>query len=428
MTDLLSMLLPKIKGHRLPGLELGNEWVYPAYQGLWILNIPPSVCRLFGIPELGHTVLAPEIMEPLGNGFRRVILILMDALSLHRLQGWMANGPGLVWNRLAEKGELAALTSVNPSTTSAALTSLWTGCSPRQHGIVGYEMWMKEYGVVANTILHAPMSFQGDVGSLSRAGFSPENYLGVSTLGAHLRQHGIHTHAFQHASIMNSGLSRMFFSDVVPQSFLSPSDLWVNVRQVLEARPAERMYTWVYWSEIDTFSHRYGPDDERTAGAFASFSQSFQQSFWDRLSPAARAGTLVILTADHGQIVTAQDDHYDLKYHPGLARRLHIQPTGENRQAFLYIRPGQSEAVREYIERTWQGQFTLAESSYLAECGLFGPGEAHPRLLDRLGDQTLLARGAAYLWWSEKENLLLGRHGGLSPQEMLVPFLAARMD
>jgi hypothetical protein len=61
------------------------------------------------------------------------------------------------------------------------------------------------------------------------------------------------------------------------------------------------------------------------------------------------------------------------------------------------------------------------------ECGLFGPGEKHPRLLERLGDLLIVAKGHAYLWWSASEDHLLGRHGGLSPEEMLVPFLAVRL-
>ncbi len=111
-----------------------------------------------------------------------------------------------------------------------------------------------------------------------------------------------------------------------------------------------------------------------------------EQLFLDRLSPAARRDTLLILTADHGQIPTRPDPHYDLRNHPGLMRRLHINPTGENRLAYLYIRPGQSEAVREYVERTWPNQFAVVESSYAAEMGLFGPGQPHPALQDRIGD------------------------------------------
>ena len=101
-------------------------------------------------------------------------------------------------------------------------------------------------------------------------------------------------------------------------------------------------------------------------------------------------------------------------------------PTGENRLAFLYIKPGQVEAVREYIERTWPNQFTLLNSAYAIEKGLFGPGEKHPRLLDRTGDLVALARGQAFWWWGAQPNPIYGRHGGLSSEEMLVPFLAAR--
>jgi hypothetical protein len=39
-----------------------------------------------------------------------------------------------------------------------------------------------------------------------------------------------------------------------------------------------------------------------------------------------------------------------------------------------------------------------------------------------------VSQGSAYLWWAPKENVLIGRHGGVSPEEMLVPFLAARLE
>jgi hypothetical protein len=83
--------------------------------------------------------------------------------------------------------------------------------------------------------------------------------------------------------------------------------------------------------------------------------------------------------------------------------------------------------VREYVERTWPNQFTLLESAYAVEAGLFGPGPNHPGLLDRVGDWIMVARGHAYLWWAGHDNHMLGRHGGLHSQEMLVPFLASRL-
>jgi predicted AlkP superfamily pyrophosphatase or phosphodiesterase len=305
---------------------------------------------------------------------------------------------------------------------------LWTGRSPAEHGVVGYELWLKEYGVVANMLLHSPMSFRGEAGSLARAGFNPESFLPLPVLGAHLAAHGVETYTFQHYSILNSGLTQMLFKDVSKQAYSTAVDLFVNLRRLFESRSADPFYAWVYWGEVDNFSHRYGPDDERTAAEFASFSSAFERLFLSRLSPELRQDTLVILTADHGSVVTAPDPYYQLSNYPSLARRLHILPTGEHRLTYLYIRPGQTEAVREVIDRSWPNQFSVIDPAYAVEAGLFGPGAAHPRLLDRLGDMILAARDNAYLWWGKKEDHLLGRHGGLHPDEMLVPFLAAQLS
>jgi hypothetical protein len=438
MPDLTADLLPLLQRHRLPGFDLGDDLIYPYYAdsagfGRSIYNLPTSICRLLGVPPLGQAApLPPELFAPLQgdpSAPQRLILILMDALALRRLQRWLdSTDPALAgWRRLTQDGILAPLTSITPSTTSAALTTLWSGLSPAAHGVVGYEMWLKEYGIVANTVLHSPMSFNQGIGSLEWAGFDPATALPAPTLGAHLAAHGVTPYALQHVSIVQSGLSRMFFKGVQSRSFYTATDLMINLRHLLEQTAGQRAYIWVYWGEVDGFSHRYGPDDERPRAEFAAFSHALQTLLLDRLPASARANTALILTADHGQVATRPDAHYELRNHPSLTRRLHLNPTGENRLAFLYIRPGQTEAVDEYIQHAWPNQFRLLDSAYLAEAGLFGPDERHPRLLERLGDRAALARGAAYLWWADKDNPLLGRHGGLHPDEMLVPYLAARL-
>jgi hypothetical protein len=103
---------------------------------------------------------------------------------------------------------------------------------------------------------------------------------------------------------------------------------------------------------------------------------------------------------------------------------LHILPTGEHRLMYLFTRPGTADEIRDYYDRTWPGQFIFLDPCEAAAKGLFGPGTPHPRLADRMGDLIAAARGAAYLWWADKENPLIGQHGGLSAEEMIVPLLS----
>jgi hypothetical protein len=39
-----------------------------------------------------------------------------------------------------------------------------------------------------------------------------------------------------------------------------------------------------------------------------------------------------------------------------------------------------------------------------------------------------IPHGDAYLWWVNRQNVMLGRHGGLHPDEMLVPLYALSLD
>jgi hypothetical protein len=94
---------------------------------------------------------------------------------------------------------------------------------------------------------------------------------------------------------------------------------------------------------------------------------------------------------------------------------------------YLFIKPGQVENVRSYFDHTWPGQFTFIDPTEAVVKGLFGPGKPHPRLADRMGDLIVAARDEAYLWWAEKENPLIGQHGGLSAEEMIVPLLSVML-
>jgi len=411
--------------YKLLGTE---EFISPDYDGRSILNIPASAARLMGVQGFQSAPLQKEYLDPLQGNSKNIILILLDALAYHRLESWLSEEPDLVWHELLQEGTLKPVTSICPSTTCAAITSYWTDSPAVQHGIMGYEMWLKEYGIVANMIEHKPINYRMPGGDLTLAGFDPETYLPVESISNHFHQHNIEMHAFQHYAIINSGLSRMFMRDAERHSIATASDMWISIRQLVESQSQQQKYIWAYWGSLDGSSHLHGPDSERAKAEFMTFSAAFKYYFLDGLDPALKEDTIVILTADHGQITTDKNDnHYDLNNHPQFTEMLHLNPTGENRLAYLHIKPGKIDAVKEYIENTWPEQFSMINPEAAVQAGLFGPGDPHPAIYDRIGDCIVAARGNAYWWWANKPNPLIGRHGGLSKEEMLVPFLAGRL-
>jgi hypothetical protein len=427
MADLTIELINLIGTHKLPDLQLKDDCLHPAYDGLSILNLPGSLSNWLGAGQLYHPPIDIAPLDDLASGAEQVICVLIDAVALHRFQKWVAQ-PESKLTPYVKRGMLGALTSVVPSTTSAALTSLWTGRSPAEHGILGYEIFLKEFGLIANMITHAPAVFDGRAGLLYSAGFDPEQFLPVASLGPHYQRAGVAVHAFLHYSISGSGLSRMHYPAVETHSFAHPSDLWIAVRQLAHHKLANKRLIWVYYGGIDGLSHRHGPDSEQAQAEFQDFTDTLVSECLVKLEGKVNSKTLVILLADHGQLTTRVDPHYELHNHENLARRLHMAPTGENRLAYLYVQPGQTAAVEEYLQRTWPGAFTVMPSSQLLEAGLFGPGTPAPDTRDRLGDLIVITHQDAYLWWAAKPNPLIGRHGGLSAEEMLVPLLAFRLD
>lgn len=426
MQDLTESTLDRIEQHRIPGLDLGAQTIYPNYDGLSILNLPASISRWLGAGVLAHPPLQLAKLDELAEGINQVILVLVDAVSFDRCRRWLSRS-ARAYDESLEDGLLFALTSIVPSTTCAALTTLWTGRSPAEHGILGYELFLREFSLVANMITHSPVGFDGQAGLLYEAGFSPEEFLPVDTIGPLFDEKGVQTHAFLHYSISGSGLSRMHYEHVNQHPFASSADLWVKVRRLANSPPEDRRFIWVYYGGVDGISHLQGPDSDEAEATFKSFTDALVEQFLNGVDTQIGAKTLFLMIADHGQVHTRKDPHYALQNHPNLTRRLHILPTGENRLAYLYPKPGQTDAIEEYIERSWPGSFTTAPSNHALHSGLFGPGTPSPSTLDRIGDRIVLSHGDAYLWWASKQNPLLGRHGGLTREEMLVPLLAKRL-
>jgi len=419
-----------LRTHRLPGLgeDLPSTFVMPHYGGYSIANLPPTVARLLGVEmQDAAPPLAEELWAGLAPGVRRVVLVVLDALGYLHLRRALAEEESALGN-LAQAGRLFPLTTVFPSTTVAALTTLWTGQAPLAHGFVGTRLLLSEHGMLAN-MLHLSPATHRQSNALLDWGWAPEDFVPVPSLGQRLTAAGVETVAHTHLPFLGGGLTRVFMRGMAHmRGHIGFSDMWINLRHTLCERPGERLFASAYWGGIDSASHVYGPAGEPCRAALRHLSRSLEEDFLARLPADAREGTLLIITADHGQTETPPERAVQLPAHPALRRMLLLPPAGEPRAAYLYLRTGQAEALRAYVAEHLAERFILIETERALAAGLFGPGEPSPETRSRLGDRLLLARNDSRLLEKEEKYPLHGHHGSLTAEEMMAPAIIVRLD
>lgn len=392
------------------------EMVAPDYDGHCISNLPGTILELFGAPAGRHLPAGSwSGMKP-----RRVVLIVLDALGLDPFLRAVPEVPALA--ELVERGSVTALTSVFPSTTNVALTSLYTGLTPAEHGIVGLNLYLRQLGITANLLFFRQTGERG-VETLRARGVEPRSFFLMTTLFEQLATAGVRSASMTLSGIPGSSLGEIHHAGAEVSSHIGAPDLCVTLGRLLAEEDGPR-FICAYWDMIDRLSHRYGPGSEEVRAEVAGFFTSLQREVLERLTPAARRDMLLLITADHGQLPISGTGGVRLDQHPEIVDCLLRPPTGGTRCPYVHILPGRMEILRDCFHRL-EERFTLVETGRALAGGLFGPGEPHPEVPFRVGEAVALSHGSACLWRTEGEGReTRGIHGGLSREEMLVPLLA----
>jgi hypothetical protein len=339
----------------------------------------------------------------------------------------MEEDDGLVFHRLAQAGRLVPITSTFPSTTCTALTTLWTGYAPAAHGSLAYELFLRELGVAASVLFFWPVRYrQRDV--LGQWGIDPETFIPVPGLAERIVDQGARTHALISKTYATSMLTRMLQRGVQETGgFVGQGDMWLELQRAIEKHQDNKLFLTLYCHTIDSITHQYSPDDASWRLELRAMARMLEEGFLSRLTPRQREGTLLLITADHGGVPTLFQDAIQLSHHPDLREALLFPPVGETRVPFLHTRGDNLDFVLSCMEKLSHSFATLTREQIL-QSGLLGPGPTYVETPHRLGDLVGIARGNHFLAQHETHLKMKGRHGGLSPQEMLVPLVGVRLD
>ena len=362
--------------------------------------------------------LAPDVLPPeLTRGVERVLLILIDGLGWEQLQGI---SDSLALRDARKEGVLAPITSVSPSTTTSAIASLLTGEPPIRHGMLGYRLYLRDVGGIANMIRFGPVTGGAP---FDTRGFEPRSFFSTPTIFERARAAGVHPAVVTRKDFLGSALSKMLHAGAVAEGFASMSDMLVLAQRTISS--GKRSLVFAYWDLLDSIAHRYGALGEEYRAELDLLDHALDRQI---LSRRGDGKTLILLTADHGHINVPPENRLDVRQTPAVLDDLLLPPAGEPRLAYLYAKSGRKEALRETLLRSYGKVGAVLPADESIRRGYFGSGPPHAAAADRLGDLHLMpTRDHAFLFpFPGEKTDLIGRHGGFTPEEMLVPLLAVR--
>ncbi len=147
----------------------------------------------------------------------------------------------------------------------------------------------------------------------------------------------------------------------------------------------------------------------------------------EQVLPRLDRETALLITADHGHIDGNDVESLNLMDMPDVVLLLRVLPGGEGRVMQLFVQPGKVEAVHRRLGEI--SGLTIFSKEQLLALRLLGNPPLHAGLQGRLGDLVLLPHGSRrilYEYQPRPHTAMMGRHGGLSPEEMVVPLLVFR--
>lgn len=365
----------------------------PAYGTGALSDVTPAVLTALGVPGGGTALDLPQS--------RHVVLLLVDGLGWLLLRDHAADAPFLAG--LAGRPVTAGF----PSTTATSLASIGTGLPPGGHGLVGLA-----FEVGAGVAMNALGWRDGDGGDL-RSDFPPEDVQPEPTVFRRLAAAGVRAEAVLPRAHLDSGLTRAVFRGAEPRGVLALGDLAAAVPAA-----GDRTFSYVYHGDLDLLGHVHGPGSEPWR---------LQLAHVDRLAASIAqrlpAGGLLLVTADHGMVGVTPEDHVDADRDPALAGGVRLL-AGEPRARHVYAEPGAAADVL----AAWRGRLgdraDVRSRDEAVAAGWFGPVE--DRVRGRIGDVVAAATGTTVVVRSAAEptlTALVGQHGALTADELLVPLL-----
>lgn len=374
--------------------------IFPNYEHS-ILNIINTVLKYYNV-ETKYKGL-PELEKKLEKKYKNVVLIILDGMGEHILK---AISP----NNFFENNKMDVVTSVCPSTTTAALTTYYSGKPPIETGWIAMSQYFKEYGRAVE-MLRKTDSYTGENIDTSRMDiFDLVKYVPIYE---QIEKSSPEVRAYEiNPTFCEARSKRNINADNIDL-------LCDSIKSICNNN--EKNFILAYSDKPDTILHKYGCKSDEAK----EFLVQTEKKIEKMCNELKNSDTLVIISADHG--------HKDIEKVYNILDLKEIQdciimPASlESRAVTFWVKEDKKEKFEKYFKGNMKDEFILFSKEEFLNKNLLGYGNKHIKIDDFIGDYIAIAISNAIIKLEtnickEKANKK-STHCGFTPNEMEVPLI-----
>ena len=384
------------------------EIVFPDYDNS-ILNFISSVCKIYDV-DIGHKPLRDFDSEKLASR-DNIILIILDGMG-YNLFEYMMDKVNVEWKNIRK------LTSVFPPTTASAITSMMTGKSPLEHGVIGWSLYFKEFGKIIDVL----PKIESSTGEALGKSYNLNAILNIESIfnKIHLHDPSVELIKITPEYIAESDFSLATSSPARIIPYKEISDMFSAISKAAGEEKEKKLI----------IAYSVNPDGlEHLNGVYADVVSDYMVKAFDEIEKLSDLlngkNSTIFITADHG--LTDIDRYIYIDEDMDLMDTLIMPVFPEPRFCTFFVKKEKERDFNRAISK-YKTDFLILSRKEFFEKKLLGDGLPHKKIDDFAGDYFAIATSKSVFKMRYKQDLrkpikFKAHHAGLTSDEMYVPLV-----
>ncbi len=376
--------------------------VLPNYEHS-ILNTITSILKYYHV-ETNHK--SSEKIDQLlyKREYKNVILLILDGLGEHILNKISSEG-------YLNQNKIDCVTSVYPSTTTAALTTYYSGRPPYETGWIAWSQYFKEYGRAIDMFSHNESYMREPLKKPLMDVF--KTIVNYETVFDKIEKASSDVKAYEiEPEYAERRAKRAIKANNIDELIMNINDLCLM--------PSKK-FIFAYSDNPDGLLHDFGTTSEEVETFVKETEKKIEKMVKD-----FDEDTILIISADHGH--KDIEKAYKLLDYPEIQECLIMPASLESRILAFWVKEDMKEIFVQRFNKAFGKEFWLmTKETFLDKYHFLGYGNKHKKIDDFIGNYIALSVGGSSIqlgtFLTEGKPIKKSTHCGLTKEEMEVPVI-----